>query len=75
MRGGEGEEDNGDIYEVSQPQSLTREAPFKVAVGAKLSDRVAMRRMTSFTFMWMMPLKGYIIQRWIRGSVLCCVTD
>ena len=23
MRGGEGEEDNGDIYEVSQPQSLT----------------------------------------------------
>ena len=41
MRGGEGEEDNGDIYEVSQPQSLTREAPCKVAVGAKLSDRVA----------------------------------
>ena len=41
MRGGEGEEDNGDIYEVSQPQSLIREAQFKVAVGAKLSDRVA----------------------------------
>ena len=37
----EGERDNEDIYEVSQPQSLTREAPFKVPVGAKLSDRVA----------------------------------
>ena len=41
MRGGEGEEDNGDIYEVSQPQSLTGEAPCKVAVGAKLSGGVS----------------------------------
>ena len=68
MRGGEGEEDNGDIYEVSQPQSLTREAPFKVAVCAKLSDRVATQQSEenhkqSFILMRMMPLKGYVIQQ------------